>query len=99
MKVTLLKHNLGIVVGWHLDPKKTTDNPLAERVLNYLPLVIFARMDGANFQLPGLPVGVYPFTPIVHTWTLNDKTGAKIHRKGFSMVSDFVSTAFMMQGS
>ena len=56
-------------------------------------------MVGANFQLSDLPVGVYPFTPIAHTWTLNGTIGAKIHCKGFSMVPDVASTAFLMQGS
>ena len=68
-------------------------------MLGYLPKVIFVRFDGATWQLPGLPVGVYPILPVERTWTLNKDTGAKVTRKGFTLVPDFASTAFMIQGT
>ena len=33
------------------------------------------------------------------TWILNEATEAKIRRKGFTIVPDYASTAFMMQGA
>ena len=67
--------------------------------MHYLPFVIFVHIDDATFQVPGLPHGVFPFSPVEHTWELSKETGAKIHRKGFTLVPDFASTAFMIQGT
>jgi hypothetical protein len=95
----ILKHTPGTVIGWQLHHADDIADMEPERLLHYLPLVIFVRVDGATFQLPGLSVGVFPFTPVQRTWELNRETGAKISRNGYTLVPDFASTAFMMQGT
>ena len=51
------------------------------------------------FSGPWIPPGVFPLAPVEHTWELSKETGAKIHHRGFTLVPDFASTAFMIQGT
>ena len=46
-----------------------------------------------------LGVGVWPLYPVDRQWILNEASGANIKRKGSTIVPDFASTAFMIQGS
>ena len=43
--------------------------------------------------------GVFPLYPVERTWTLNSATETKIKRKGFTLLPDYASTAFMIQGA
>ena len=43
--------------------------------------------------------GVRPLFPVQRTWTLNESLGTKIRRQGFTLLPDYASTAFMIQGS
>ena len=47
----------------------------------------------------GCPLRVWPLFPVERTWTLNEALGNKIRRKGFTLVPDYASTAFMIQGA
>ena len=67
-------------------------------MLQCLPKVIYVKFKGASWQLTGLSKGVLPMFPVTRTWTLNHETRAKLIRKGFTLVPDFASTAFMTQG-
>ena len=98
-EVMILKHMTGTVTGYSLHAGDDVQDRSPEKLLQYMPPMILVRVDGATFQLPGFPEGVYPFTPVERTWLLNKTTGAKICRKGFTLVPDFASTAFMIQGS
>ena len=68
-------------------------------MLNYLPRVIFVKVPNATWQLhPNLDPGVFPLKSVTRVWTLNEDSGAKVHREGFNIVPDQASTAFMIQG-
>ena len=54
--------------------------------------------ENAQWQLEGLRPGEFPLFPVERTWVLSEETGVKIVRKGFTLLPDFASTAFMMQG-
>ena len=43
--------------------------------------------------------GVWPLFPVYRTWELNAAQGAKIRRHGFTLLPDYASTAFMIQGA
>ena len=58
------------------------------------------KFEGAAWQVhPRLPHGVFPLKPSSQTWVVNESSKARVHRKGFPLVPDFASTAFMMQGT
>ena len=98
-QLTILKHTAGTIVGWELHAADKVPNTSPERLLRYMPKVIFILVDGAEWKLSGLPQGVYPLPVVERNWTLNKGTGAKLKRKGFTLVPDFASTAFMIQGA
>ena len=98
-ELTILKHTSGTVVLWELHSGDRQPSSAQERLLSSLPNVIFIHIDDATWQLDGLPPGVYPLTAVARTWTLNKDIGANITRKGFTIVPDFASTAFMIQGA
>ena len=71
-----------------------------ERFLNYMPCCIYLKFDNVKWEIhPKLGEGVFPLYPVERTWILNEATEAKIRRKGFTIVPDYASTAFMMQGA
>jgi hypothetical protein len=98
-KLTILKHTSCTVVGWVLHEGDRKNEKGVERLLNYLPRIIFVFFEGATWRVhPGLPVGVFPLKPVNRDWVVNEGTGAKATRKGFTLVPDFASTGFMIQG-
>ena len=46
-----------------------------------------------------LAAGVFPLKPVSRVWTLNEMSGAKVTRKGFTLVPDIASSGFMIQGT
>jgi hypothetical protein len=90
-------------VGWRLHPldelKEGQASETSDRFLDYLPETIFVQFDNVSWQLKGLPVGVLPIWPESHNWTLNKETKSEVERRGFRLIPDFASTAFMMQGA
>ena len=92
----ILKHQEFVVVGWDLHPIYRQTDQKGERKLHYLPLVIYAKVSGATWIIhPQLGLGVFPLKPVTREWTINEGTGAKASRRGFTAVPDFASTAFM----
>ena len=67
-----------------------------QRVLNYLPRCIMVKFENVDWHVDGLPVGVFPLFPVERTWEIG---GAKILRKGFTLIPDFANTGFMIQGA
>ena len=98
-QLTILKHTAGTIVGWELYAADKGPDTSPELLLRYMPRVIFILVDGAQWKLSGLPQGVYPLQTVERNWILNKETGAKLRRKGFTLVPDFASTAFMIQGA
>ena len=97
-KLTILKHTSCIVVGWVLHEGDRKNEVGSERLLNYLPRIILVLFEGQTWQVhPELPVGVFPLKPVNRDWVVNEGTGAKATRKGFTLVPDFASTGFMIQ--
>ena len=96
----ILKHTLCTVVGWTLHLADAASAAVAERFLNYTPYCIFLKFAGATWTVdPRLGEGVWPLVPVHRTWELNAAQGSKIKRYGFTMVPDYASTAFMIQGA
>ena len=96
----ILKHQECIVVSWDLHPIDRQTDSQGERKLHYLPLVIYVRIPGATWQIhPKFPPGVFPLKSVTREWTINDSTGSKASRRGFTLVPDFASTAFLNQGA
>ena len=95
-----MKHSPARVVGWELHPADRVRQDGAERFLHYQPLCILIKFTDATWTVNSqLGVGVWPLYPVERSWILNETSGAKIKRKGFTIVPDFASTAFMIQGS
>ena len=69
----------------------------ASRVLQYLPLVIYIKTAGAKWTVSEkLGRGVFPLKSMKREW---DVGVSKVVRRGFPLLPDFASTAFMMQGT
>ena len=98
-KITILKHTPCEVVGWDLHAGDRVREAGPERLLNYLPNIIYLRFKGAKWRVhPGLEPGVFPLKAVTRDWELNRETKTKIARKGFTLVPNFACTGFMMQG-
>ena len=98
--LVILKHSPCKIIGWELHPADRLCKDGAERFLDYLPLCIFLEFEDATWVVDKrLGPGVWPLYPVERTWTLNEAQGTKIHRKGFPLVPDYASTAFMIQGT
>ena len=99
-KLGILKHCPCTVVGWELhSADKSESSDTAERLLQYMPRCIYLKFDGAKWQIhKELQPGVFPLMPRKLTWVLNQKTGTKVSRKGFTLLPDYASTAHMVQG-
>ena len=64
------------------------------------PIHTFSLAQGAKWIIHDrLGPGVFPLLPKKKKWELNSATEAKITRKGFPFISDYASTAFMIQGT
>ena len=97
-EIIVLKHSSGKIVGWELHTADATASSEFEVFLKYLPKVAFVQFPGVTWQLPGLAPGVLPMRTVTRIWVVNKDTNTKVSRKGFTLVNDFASTAFMMQG-
>ena len=97
--IVILKHTSFEVVGWELHPADRQRISGGERYLHYLPLCIYVKFAKAKWKVhPNLDEGVFPLHPVIREWTLNNETQSKVKRRGYTMVPDFASTAFMAQG-
>ena len=97
-KHSILKHTSCTVVGWQLHAGDRKPGAADELELSYLPKGIFLDIDGARWRIPGLPEGVFPLPSVQRTWLLTKEPKVSITRRGFTIVPDFASTAFMIQG-
>ena len=98
--VVILKHSPCTVLGWELHPADAATAPGAERFLNYMPRCIYLKFADAIWTVDKrLGPGVWPLFPVYRQWELNDAQGAKIRRPGFTLLTDYASTAFMIQGA
>ena len=98
--VVILKHSPCTVVGWELHPLDAESAPGAERFLRYMPRVIYLKFADATWTVDKrLGPGVWPLCPVHRNWELNAAQGSKIKRLGFTLLPDYASTAFMIQGA
>ena len=98
--VVLLKHTPCEVVGWDLHTGDRIHAVGSQRMLAYLPRVIYLKFAKEKWRIhPNLDVGVFPLRSVSREWVVNDATGAKLGRKGFTRVPDYASTGFMIQGA
>ena len=96
-RLTILKHTPCEIVGWDLHPGDRVHESGSERLLAYLPRVVYVQFSGATWQVhPGLHQGVFPLKAVTREWELNKATKTKVSRKGFTLVPDFACTGFLM---
>ena len=70
-----------------------------ERYLTRLPACIYLKFEDVSWIVDTrLGKGVYPLHPVQRTWILNESSGARIKRHGFTLLPDYAWTAFMSQG-
>ena len=63
-----------------------------------MPKVIYLQLASADWQIHAqLPKGVFPLQSVQRMWKLSG-SGSNVSRKGFTLVPDYASTCFMMQG-
>ena len=99
-RITILKHTPCTIIGWELHPADKLKTVGSQRVLQYLPRVIYLKFDNAEWEISAkLGKGVFPLKPVTRTWEVNKLTNAKISRKGFTLVLDVACTGFMQQGT
>ena len=88
-RITILKHTPCTIVGWELHTADKLKTVGSQRVLRYLPRVIFLKFDNAEWTInKKLGKGVFPLKPVSRVWEVNKATEAKISRKGFTVVPD-----------
>ena len=98
-KLSILKHHNGTVVGWQLHTADALASSSAERVLQYVPPVIFVKWDEKTWTLgDNWEPGVFPMKPVHRSWILNRATGATVSRKGYQLFPDFAHTDHIVQG-
>ena len=99
----LFKNTRGILWNWTLhdvdkDAVETAEG--RDIVLQRLPLALYVRVAGANWQQhPDLPVGVVRIEPVTQTWTLETNGKATVSRRGFPIASDYAGTAHSFMGA
>ena len=99
-RITILKHTPCTIIGWELHTADKLKTAGSQRVLQYLPRVIFLKFDNAEWEISAkLGKGVFPLKPVTRVWEVNQSTQAKISRKGFTLVPDVACTGFMQQGT
>ena len=96
--ITILEHTPCRVYGWDLHPADRVRIDNGQRFLHCRPLCIYVRFDKAEWQVGKLPPGVFPLFPCERTWGVSKEPKVSIVRKGFTLIPDYASTAFMMQG-
>ena len=76
--LTILKHTPCIVVGWDLHLGDRVHEAGSERLLSYLPNIIYIQFPGASWQIhPNLKHGVFPLKAVTRDWELNKTTKTK----------------------
>ena len=99
-KLTILKHTPCTVVGWELHPGDKVRSDAPERMLKYLPRCIYLSFAEVTWRVHDkLDVGVFPLKPVTREWVVNERSGAKVSRRGFCFVPDFACAAFMLTNS
>ena len=99
----LFKNTRGILWNWTLhdvDKEAVETAEGRDIVLQRLPLALYVRVAGANWQQhPDLPVGVARIEPVTQTWTLETNGKATVSRRGFPIASDYAGTAHSFMGA
>ena len=96
--VVILKHTSCTIYGWDLHTADRDHQAGSQKMFSYLPQLIYFQFPDAEWQIhPRLPKGVFPLHFVQRTWMLSE-SGSKVSRKGFTLVPDYASTGFMMQG-
>ena len=96
--VVILKHTSCTIYGWDLHTADREHQAGSQKMLSYLPQLIYLQLPDAEWQInPRLPKGVFPLHVVQRTWMLSE-SGSKVSRKGFTLVPDYASIGFMMQG-
>lgn len=96
--VVILKHMSCTIYGWNLFTSDRKCDKGSQRLLDYLPKIIYLQFAISEWQIyPALSQGVFPLGAVSRVWHLSD-SGSKVSRKGFTLVPDYASTGFIMQG-
>ena len=80
-QLRILKHTPCTVVGWDLHSADRAVGGSTERMLRYLPHVIYVHFEHVKVKIhPDLAVGVFPLKSVSRSWDVNHQTGAKVKR-------------------
>jgi hypothetical protein len=64
-----------------------------------MPQCIFVKFENAPWRIGDLEPGVFPLTPKVRVWSVNELLKVKARRYGFTLLPDLAGTAHMYQGA
>lgn len=98
-KLHINKHSPCTVVGWGLHSGDRLKENAPQRVLMYLPRIVYIEFKRAKWQVEGLPPGGFPLKHQKRQWLLNKTTESWVDRKGFLLIPDHACTARIVQGS
>ena len=81
-KLTILKHESCEVVGWDLHVADRISERGGERLLQYLPYIIYLKFPDATWIVDKrLGPGVFPMSLVTRKWIVNEKTDTTPHRE------------------
>ena len=82
------------IVGWAPHPKEERSDVNGEWPLTKMPQIIYRLFEDARCTVhTELGKGVYPVTPVMRKWTVDQRTKVFVRRTGYLLVPDFASTS------
>ena len=96
MTEPFLANNLGLINGAIVKFYGFADNDDESRCLTSLPEYMLVELPNKNFQLDGLPPGVFPLTPVQYTSNL--RNGRSTTLKQFPVTLAYAITDYKCQG-
>ena len=91
----------GELVGWVLHPFEKKQPSKGTVVLEYSPIALLVKFDGADWVLGDLDPGVYPVKPQKKDWYVDSdspKPKNKVSREQVGVGPDYARTAYSTQG-
>ena len=67
--------------------------------MQYHPLCLYLKFEGAEFEIKDLGRGVYPLMPTKRTWFVSEEQKVQARRVGFTLLPDLAGTSYMYQGT
>jgi len=101
-KCVLLRGKIGKIHSWVLHDKEQSQFHDGQRVLQYVPKVVYVKFEGASWHVRGTPEpGIYPVRPWMRTWFIDKNRKQKVlgvRRFQVPLGPAFAITAHASQG-